>query len=54
MRKYVICREVYSDVLLILFTAAFKPLEKNILGKWRKASRAIIFLEKKERARLAK
>lgn len=47
-------REVYSDVLQISYAASLKPLEKNILGKWRKASRAIIFLEKKERARLAK
>lgn len=52
--KCLMCGEVYSDILQISYTASFKPLEKNILGKWRKASRAIIFLEKKERERLAK
>lgn len=54
LSKCLMCREVCSDVPQTSHPALFKPLEKNTSGKWKKASRAIIFLEKKERARLAK
>lgn len=51
--KCLMCREIFL-VFYKLYIAPFKPLETNILGKLIKASRAIVLLEKKERARLAK